>query len=103
MPCKGIGGDCPLSEPFGGTITHHRMPPNTVVCRLVAWRLKTGAGSTSLHKMHAYKIHAYKRYAPMRCTPMRYTSMSHPANVFTPPNISHAGRHCVGWHAVVCY
>ena len=29
-----------------GTITHHRMPPNTVVCRLVAWRLKIGAGST---------------------------------------------------------
>ena len=33
-------------EPFGGTITHHRMPPNTVVCRLVAWRLKIGGGST---------------------------------------------------------
>jgi hypothetical protein len=27
-----------LTEPFGATITHHRMPPDTVVCRLVAWR-----------------------------------------------------------------
>src|SRR5271168_3866944 len=34
------------------------------------------------------------------------TSMSYPANVypesgliFTPPKISHTGRHCVGWHA----
>jgi CHAT domain-containing protein len=26
-------------EPFGGTITHHRMLPNTVAAR-VAWRLK---------------------------------------------------------------
>ena len=26
-------------EPFGATVTHHRMPPNTVVCRPVAWRL----------------------------------------------------------------
>jgi hypothetical protein len=23
--------------------------------------------------------------------------------VATPPKISHTGRHCVGWHAVVCY
>jgi hypothetical protein len=36
--------------------------------------------------------------------------MSHPATVypesgliFTPPKISHTGRHCVGCHAVVCY
>src|ERR1700722_3659433 len=55
--------------------------------------------------MHAYKMHACKR-----CTPMRCTSMSHPANVypesgfiFIPPKISHTGRHCVGWHAVMCY
>src|SRR5271154_4041333 len=70
--------------------------------------------------MHAYKMYAckrctpemcaYKMYACKRCTPMRCTSMSHPANVypesgliFTPPKISHTGRHCVGWHAVVCY
>src|SRR5271170_8078163 len=33
------------SEPFGGTITHHRMPSNTVVCRPVARQLKIGAGS----------------------------------------------------------
>ena len=33
------------AEPFGATITHHRMPPNTVVCRSVAWRLKIYAGS----------------------------------------------------------
>src|SRR5436305_14991967 len=59
------------AEPFRGTITHHRMPPNTVVCRLVAWRLKTGAGSTSLHKMHAYKKCTPIRYTPIRCTPVR--------------------------------
>ena len=23
--------------------------------------------------------------------------------IFTPPTISHVGRSCVGWHAVVCY
>src|SRR5271156_1615278 len=47
-------------------------------------------------------MHAYKMYACKRCT-----SMSYPANdsglIFTPPKISHTGRHCVGWHAVVCY
>jgi hypothetical protein len=26
--------------------THHRMPPNIVVCRPVDWRLEIGAGST---------------------------------------------------------
>src|SRR3954463_15772528 len=35
-----------FSGPFGGTITHDSMPPNTVVCRSVAWRLKTRAGTT---------------------------------------------------------
>src|SRR3954469_5819682 len=34
------------AEPFGGTITHDSMPPNTVVCRSVASRLKTRAGTT---------------------------------------------------------
>ena len=27
-------------------ITYHRMPPDTVACRLAAWRLKIGPGST---------------------------------------------------------
>jgi hypothetical protein len=34
------------AEPFGGTITHHHILPNTVVCGPMAWRLKIGARST---------------------------------------------------------
>jgi len=51
--CQGRGvrgevakGEVPGAEPFGDTVTQHRMPPNTVACRPVAWRLKIGAGST---------------------------------------------------------
>jgi hypothetical protein len=45
-----------IGNPFGGTITHHRMPPNTVVCRPPAWWLggsKIGAGST-VRKLQVY-------------------------------------------------
>src|SRR5947199_3642713 len=62
------------------------------------------------YKVYAYKIHAYKMYTCKGCTPMRCTYESsrqciylESGLIFTPPKISHAGRHCVGWHAVVCY
>jgi hypothetical protein len=32
-----------------------------------------------------------------------YTQKAGLSLVATPPKISHAGRHCVRWHAVVCY
>jgi len=31
---EGQEGQLPNAEPFGGTITHHRMPPNTVTARV---------------------------------------------------------------------
>jgi hypothetical protein len=32
-----------------------------------------------------------------------YTQKAGLSLVATPPKISHTGRHCVGWHVVVCY
>jgi hypothetical protein len=55
-------------------------------------------------EMYAYKMYAYKRCTPMRCT---YDSsrqcIPRKRAYLCPAKISHMGRHCVGWHAVVCY
>jgi hypothetical protein len=56
---------------------------------------------------------ARRRYTPIRCPPIRdahlsvvppmHTQKAGLSLVASPLKISHTGRHCVGWHAVVCY
>jgi hypothetical protein len=57
--------DLEIAEPFGDTITHHRMPPNTAAARVALW-LKTNA-----YKPNACEIYVCKRCTPIRCTPLR--------------------------------
>jgi hypothetical protein len=62
------------SEPFGATITHHHMPPNTVVCRGCgpgSIRVAISAREVHAHKIHAYRVHAHKVGMPIKCLPMR--------------------------------
>src|SRR5436190_14804913 len=47
--------------------------------------------------MHAYEMHVLLVIPPI------YTQKAGVSLVVTPPKISHTSRHCVGWHAVVCY
>jgi hypothetical protein len=60
----------PHAEPFGGTITHHHMPPNTVAARVAyLWRGKdkraslTGVRLIGVHLLGVHLIGVHPRRA----------------------------------------